>query len=109
MEQREEADKVNDFGRDPIGESKEEKRYNRDLKAMLVQKRDDASRAPDIGERNSQNKEKKRPTLNDLTRFTMNIRASNPVTPCKTSCERQRNNSSLPATSNDHAAIWNTK
>jgi hypothetical protein len=87
MEQREAADAVNDFGRDPIGESKEEQvctlhihffmflicpqRYNRSLKAMLLQKKDNASRAPDMGERNSRDQEKKRPTLNELTRFTM--------------------------------------
>jgi hypothetical protein len=86
MEQREAEDVVNDFGRDPIGESKDEKvwwidqgssvnlkfpqNYNRELKSLLLQKKDDASRTPDMGEY-KKNGEKKRPGLNELTRFTM--------------------------------------
>ncbi|KIM19347.1 hypothetical protein M408DRAFT_334420 [Serendipita vermifera MAFF 305830] len=70
MERREAEDVVNDFGRDPIGESKDEKNYNRDLKTLLLQKKDDASRASDMGER-TKDGVKKRPGLNELTRFTM--------------------------------------
>ncbi|KAG8799037.1 hypothetical protein FRC18_008405 [Serendipita sp. 400] len=70
MEQREADDAVNDFGRNPIGESKDEQQYNKELRSLLLQKKDDASRAPDMGEKKS-NGEKKRPNLNELTRFTM--------------------------------------
>ncbi|KIM31638.1 hypothetical protein M408DRAFT_317895 [Serendipita vermifera MAFF 305830] len=70
MERREAEDVVNDFGRDPIGESKDEKNYNRDLKTLLLQKKDDASRTSDMGER-TKDGVKKRPGLNELTRFTM--------------------------------------
>ncbi|KAG8836368.1 hypothetical protein FRC17_005654 [Serendipita sp. 399] len=70
MEQREADDAINDFGRNPIGESKDEQQYNKELKSLLLQKKDDASRAPDMGERKP-GIEKKRPGLNELTRFTM--------------------------------------
>lgn len=70
MEQREAEDVVNDFGRDPIGESKDERRYNRELKSLLLQKKDDATRAAEMGERKGGG-DRKRPNLNELTRFTM--------------------------------------
>jgi len=44
--------------------------YNCELKSLLLQKKDDASRTPDMGEY-KKNGEKKRPSLNELTRFTM--------------------------------------
>ena len=91
MEARAAADVVNDFGRDPIGEGKEEQvscallvqsgqgtdepeqKYNRDLKSLLDNKGDDATRVPDIGERAPGDKgdAKRRPKLEELTRFTM--------------------------------------
>ncbi|TBU29521.1 eukaryotic membrane protein family-domain-containing protein [Dichomitus squalens] len=76
MEAREEADRVNDFGRDPIGEGKEEQRYNKELKTLLDNKRDDASPVAEIGERKpgegdkDGGKRKKLP-LEEITRFTM--------------------------------------
>ncbi|KAJ7072354.1 eukaryotic membrane protein family-domain-containing protein [Mycena amicta] len=73
MEAREAEDSVNDFGRDPIGEGREEQRYNRELKKLLDNKRDDAPALPDMGERRPEmGKGKKgRVKLEDLTRFTM--------------------------------------
>ncbi|EJD03060.1 DUF747-domain-containing protein [Fomitiporia mediterranea MF3/22] len=72
METREEQDKINDFGRDPIGEGKEEREYNHGLKTLLDYKGDDATRVPDIGEkRPGKDGEKRRPKLEELTRFTM--------------------------------------
>ncbi|KAL5528350.1 hypothetical protein ACEPAF_7486 [Sanghuangporus sanghuang] len=73
MEAREEEDKINDFGRDPIGEGKEERKYNRELKTLLDYKGDDATRVPDIGEKKhiAQEDKKRRPKLEELTRFTM--------------------------------------
>ena len=83
MEAREAEDAINDFGRDPIGEGKEEQIYNRELKTMLDNKRDDASPTAEVGERmrtqsgvstatvGPNNGGKKRVKLDDLTRFTM--------------------------------------
>ncbi|KAI0743765.1 eukaryotic membrane protein family-domain-containing protein [Daedaleopsis nitida] len=76
MEAREIADRVNDFGRDPIGEGKEEQQYNKELKTLLDSKRDDASPLPDMGERKPGDGDKdggkrKRVPLEDITRFTM--------------------------------------
>jgi len=75
MEAREEADKINDFGRDPIGEGNDEREYNRGLKTMLNHVRDDMTPVPDIGERSTLDKAsdgtKRRPELQELTRFTM--------------------------------------
>lgn len=81
MEAREAEDAINDFGRDPIGEGKEEQIYNRELKTLLDNRRDDASPTAENGERdrtasgldaaNGQRGGKKRIRLEDLTRFTM--------------------------------------
>lgn len=102
MEAREAEDVVNDYGRDPIGEGQEERvsyiftfpitdsqyalldvqKYNRELKDILGNAGDDASRVPEIGERNSsdtnvigsgrdEDGKQKRPKLEELTRFTM--------------------------------------
>lgn len=83
MEVREAEDIVNDFGRDPIGEGKEEQIYNRELKALLDNRRDDVNPTAEIGERartasglSTVSMEggggiKKRVKLEDLTRFTM--------------------------------------
>ncbi|KAF9010689.1 eukaryotic membrane protein family-domain-containing protein [Cyathus striatus] len=72
MEEREAADVVNDFGRDPIGEGNDERKYNRELKSMLDSDRDDAARVAEIGENKSgDNKGKKRLRLEELTRYTM--------------------------------------
>lgn len=86
MEAREAEDAINDFGRDPIGEGKEEQIYNRELKTLLDNRRDDASPTAEIGERirtqsgvstatvgpnNGGGGGKKRVKLEDLTRFTM--------------------------------------
>ena len=78
MEVREAEDIINDFGRDPIGEGKEEQIYNRELKALLDNRRDDANPTAEIGERarSAASMEggggiKKRVKLEDLTRFTM--------------------------------------
>ncbi|KAF8893387.1 eukaryotic membrane protein family-domain-containing protein [Infundibulicybe gibba] len=73
MEAREEADVVNNFGRDPIGEGKEEQIYNRKLKTLLDNNRDDATPVPEIGERRPGEDvgKKGRVKLEDLTRFTM--------------------------------------
>lgn len=98
-EQREKEDTVNDFGRDPIGEGAEERvrippacaggapnshsrpqLYNKELKTLLNQARDDAVPTAEIGERVQQKGAdggggggggKKRLKLEDLTRFTM--------------------------------------
>jgi len=58
MEARQKEDAINDFGRDPIGEGKEEQGYNKELKVLLNDKRNDVSK-------------KARVELEDLTRFTM--------------------------------------
>ncbi|PAV18618.1 hypothetical protein PNOK_0546100 [Pyrrhoderma noxium] len=73
MEDREQEDKVNDFGRDPIGEGKDEREYNRELKTLLNYKGNDATKLPDIGEKKSgaEGETRKRPKLEELTRFTM--------------------------------------
>lgn len=82
MEAREAADVVNDFGRDPIGEGQEERKYNRELKVILDNARDDTATVSEIGERiptekgtidSSRGKDGKRdrPKLEELTRFTM--------------------------------------
>jgi len=78
MEAREAEDAVNDFGRDPIGEGKEERQYNRELKTLLDSRKDDAIPTAEIGEGRGDvtpggaNKGKKgRVKLEDLTRFTM--------------------------------------
>jgi hypothetical protein len=94
MEAREAADVVNDFGRDPIGEGKEEqvccyshhifwalkpnihisvlKVYNKKLKTLLGDERDDAPRTAEMGENKpGQTGKKGRVKLEDLTRYTM--------------------------------------
>jgi hypothetical protein len=100
MEEREKEDAVNDFGRDPIGEGLDErvsvkvtarilerlmvrpKQYNRDLKVLLDDHRDDATPAAEMGEKKVADPargpgggggggKKKRVKLEDITRFTM--------------------------------------
>ena len=102
VEAREAADVVNDFGRDPIGEGPEERvsdistsprrilntpcarlqKYNRELKDILDNTRDDAAPVSELGERGSaetgvaesdrdEDGKRKRPKLEDITRFTM--------------------------------------
>ncbi|EJD52619.1 DUF747-domain-containing protein [Auricularia subglabra TFB-10046 SS5] len=80
---RVELDKINDFGRDPIGEGKEERQYNKDLKKLLNQPRDDMAPTAEIGEKAGEGKGdamgagggagggKRRLELEELTRFTM--------------------------------------
>jgi len=70
METRAAADAVNDFGRNPIGEGKEEREYNKQLKKMIDDWRDDATRVGEMGE-GQVDGPKRRPALEDLTRFTM--------------------------------------
>ena len=94
-EARKAADAVNDFGRDPIGEGKEERvsttaftttteeltgcqDYNRELKTLLDNKRDDASPVAEIGEhkpsvgaKDEGDGKKKRLPLEEITRYTM--------------------------------------
>ncbi|KAG6337091.1 hypothetical protein ID866_2002 [Astraeus odoratus] len=65
------ADVVNDFGRDPIGEGAEEREYNKQLKKMVDDWRDDAARVGEMGEGQGGRGSRKRVTLEDLTRFTM--------------------------------------
>lgn len=76
MEAREAADVVNDFGRNSIGEGKEEQAYNKELRTILDDMRDDATPVPDIGERRSEDDpgkggKRKRLPLEEITRFTM--------------------------------------
>ncbi|KAG2055732.1 DUF747-domain-containing protein [Suillus hirtellus] len=78
MEARAAADTINDFGRDLIGEGKEEREYNKQLKKMVDDWRDDAVRVGEMGEGrmrggNGQGGggDKKRVPLEELTRFTM--------------------------------------
>lgn len=95
MEAREAEDAINDFGRDPIGEGKEEqviylllsvvssaekndalKVYNRELKSLLDNGRDNAAPTAEIGEKSpgpigNGGGKKGRVKLEDLTRFTM--------------------------------------
>ncbi|KAF5348675.1 hypothetical protein D9758_006827 [Tetrapyrgos nigripes] len=75
MEAREAEDAINDFGRDPIGEGKEERMYNRELKNILDSKLDNVSPTAEIGE-NKPSKDgskggRKRVPLEELTRYTM--------------------------------------
>jgi len=91
MDERAAADSVNDFGRPPIGEGKEEQarrclvfivsiffmalqKYNRELKGLLDNVDDDAPYTSEMGENQSGERgEKKRGRvkLEDLTRYTM--------------------------------------
>jgi len=78
MDARTAADAVNDYGRDPIGEGKEEKKYNRELKAHLDNTLDDALRTAEIGENlpgkpnvSGRKDRRERIKLEDLTRYTM--------------------------------------
>ncbi|KAG5638629.1 hypothetical protein H0H81_011348 [Sphagnurus paluster] len=72
MDAREIADVVNDFGRDPIGEGKEEQVYNKKLKSLLDNEEDDAPRTAEIGENKPGHPGKRgRVKLEDLTRYTM--------------------------------------
>ncbi|KAG8858017.1 hypothetical protein FRB96_005508 [Tulasnella sp. 330] len=88
MEQRMREDEaINDFTRAPIGEGKEETAYNRELKTLLSQARDDVPPTAEIGENRPNNDGttvkaekasgggggggKKKVPLEDLTRFTM--------------------------------------
>ncbi|KIJ67699.1 hypothetical protein HYDPIDRAFT_83470 [Hydnomerulius pinastri MD-312] len=83
MEARAAADAINDFGRDPIGEGREEREYNKQLKKMVDDWRDDAARVGEMGEGHASRAgkgggeggggggSKKRVALEDLTRFTM--------------------------------------
>lgn len=76
-EARAAADRVNDFGRNPIGEGTEEREYNKQLQKMVDNWRDDAVCVSEMGEEHGNNKHgvtgsaKKRVPLEDLTRFTM--------------------------------------
>ncbi|KAI0829700.1 DUF747-domain-containing protein [Trametes gibbosa] len=72
MEAREEYDKINDFGRNPVGEGKDEQTYNKELKTLLDSRHDDAVPVPDIGESQpGGGGKRKRVPLEDITRFTM--------------------------------------
>ncbi|KAI9569560.1 DUF747-domain-containing protein [Boletus coccyginus] len=77
MEARVVADHVNDFGRDPIGEGMEERKYNKQLQELVDNWRDDAVCVSEMGEGEGNNKTeivgsaKRRVPLEDLTRFTM--------------------------------------
>lgn len=85
MEQRKAEDIINDFGRDPVGEGDEERIYNRELKTYLDNQLDDAAAVAEIGENERDGSKgekigrggggggggKKRPDLEDITRFTM--------------------------------------
>ncbi|KAF9050234.1 eukaryotic membrane protein family-domain-containing protein [Panaeolus papilionaceus] len=72
MEARELADAVNDFGRDPIGEGKEEQAYNKQLKTLLDSDRDDVPRMSEMGENKpGETRKKGRVPLEELTRYTM--------------------------------------
>ncbi|KAH7888817.1 eukaryotic membrane protein family-domain-containing protein [Phlebopus sp. FC_14] len=76
MEARAAADIINDFGRDPIGEGREEREYNKQLKKMVDDWRDDAVRVGEMGESHTPRGSgggggKRRVALEDLTRFTM--------------------------------------
>lgn len=77
-EARAAADTINDFGRDPIGEGKEERKYNKQLKKMVDDWRDDTVRVREMGEGHmpdgnghGSGGDKKRVPLEELTRFTM--------------------------------------
>ncbi|KAF9071697.1 eukaryotic membrane protein family-domain-containing protein [Rhodocollybia butyracea] len=79
MEAREAEDAVNDYGRDPVGEGKEERKYNRELKTLLDNYQDDVLPSAEIGEnppkdsrKGAGGKGKKgRIPLEELTRYTM--------------------------------------
>lgn len=87
MEHRKADDKINDFGRDPIGEGGEERVYNRELKTYLDNQMDNAAAVAEIGENREKTGNKgeknggggdggagggkKRLELEDITRFTM--------------------------------------
>ncbi|OBZ68004.1 Endoplasmic reticulum membrane protein 65 [Grifola frondosa] len=74
MEAREAADVVNDFGREPIGEGKEEQRYNHELKTLLDNRRDDSSPVAEIESANlgtMMAEAKETASLEEITRFTM--------------------------------------
>ncbi|KAJ4002012.1 eukaryotic membrane protein family-domain-containing protein [Lentinula boryana] len=78
MEAREAEDVVNDYGRDPVGEGKEERQYNRELKTLLDNRRDDVFPTAEIGENLPKNSKdgggkgkKGRIPLEELTRYTM--------------------------------------
>ncbi|KAG6828801.1 hypothetical protein H0H92_006681 [Tricholoma furcatifolium] len=74
MSARELADAVNDFGRDPIGEGKDERAYNKKLKSLVDREEDDVPRTAEIGEGNGgggKGGKKERVKLEDLTRYTM--------------------------------------
>ncbi|KXN90816.1 hypothetical protein AN958_03470 [Leucoagaricus sp. SymC.cos] len=73
MEEREAADVVNNFGRDPIGEGEDERKYNKNLKKYLDDSMDDAPRLSDMGENKPGQSlsKKERLKLEDLTRYTM--------------------------------------
>jgi len=91
MEFRKAADVINDFGRNPIGEGKEEQvlllvfinnkkylrlnqEYNKKLKTLLDDERDDVPRTAEIGENKEgglKSRKKERVKLEDLTRYTM--------------------------------------
>lgn len=71
METRQAADSVNDFGRDPIGEGKEERTYNKELKSFLINSQDDSTPSAEIGERKPGDNKKRRPELEEITRWTM--------------------------------------
>ncbi|KAG5341035.1 hypothetical protein C0989_012031 [Termitomyces sp. Mn162] len=72
MEAREAVDVVNNWGRDPIGEGKEERVYNKKLKSLIDNEEDDAPRTAEIGENKpGQQIKKGRVALEDLTRYTM--------------------------------------
>ena len=89
MEDREAEDAINNFGRDPVGEGKDEQvrfltfplsylkiliqAYNTKLKKLLDDTRDDAPRTAEMGE-NERGRipgKKERIKLEDLTRYTM--------------------------------------
>ncbi|KAH7914117.1 eukaryotic membrane protein family-domain-containing protein [Hygrophoropsis aurantiaca] len=77
MEARAAEDVINDFGRDPIGEGREERDYNKQLKKLVNDWRDDATQVGEMGEGRGPKTNgggdggKKRVQLEDLTRFTM--------------------------------------
>ncbi|KAG6902103.1 hypothetical protein C0995_004283 [Termitomyces sp. Mi166 len=72
MEAREAADVINNWGRDPIGEGKEERVYNKKLKSLIDNEEDDVPRTAEMGENKpGQQGKKGRVALEDLTRYTM--------------------------------------
>jgi hypothetical protein len=71
MESRQVDDSINDFGRNPVGEGKEERAYNKQLRSFLINSKDDATPTAEIGERKSGDHQKRRPELEEITRWTM--------------------------------------